>query len=229
MSEPRLCKNGGQSAEWIICPEALHREVWACTSNVTHKPVLCQRPAPELRKLRREPMQKSAIEVPGGFNATTTIPLVDDGLELEVQLNVSVVGSAVGRVGVYVLESKAVGEVTLIGYDAGRRQLFVDRGRSSKLPAAPAGGGVAPGSKTQGYGVRSTETAPLPDAVAAGELRLTVYLDHSILTIFANDVAVITSRVYTSSAASAGAGVFFDGWKSPVISKGSAKAWPLSL
>ena len=161
------------------------------------------------RKQRDKPVPQGAALRSAG-TTTTDIPLPADGLQMEVQLKISVDAGAVGTVGVYVLQSKDAGETTLIGHDAGAEELFVNWTRSSKLPAAPAGGGLAPGSVTQGYGIRGTERAPLPEAVVEGKLQLSVYLGHSILTIFAYDVAVITSRVYTSSASSAGVGVFFN-------------------
>ena len=48
-------------------------------------------------------------------------------------------------------------------YNLASRTLFVDRSRSSTLPAAKPGGGVLASGK-QGYGRRSREVAPLPEA-----------------------------------------------------------------
>ena len=52
-------------------------------------------------------------------------------------------------------------------YNLASRTLFVDRSRSSTLPAAKPGGGVLASGK-QGYGRRSREVAPLPEATAGG-------------------------------------------------------------
>ena len=85
--------------------------------------------------------------------------------------------------------------------------------------------------RDQGYGQRSREVAPLPEVTAGpqGMLHLTVYVDHSILTIFANDAAVITTRVYTAGGNnSAGVSFYAEGLAATGV-QGTASVWPLSL
>lgn len=265
MSEPRLCKNGGSdqnSKDWVICPEALHRELTVCYTNRSTEhgsdssrprhpgatgrvPVLCQHPAPELRGLRVNPPSILPVVIPEASGVKTAedgpvsrqVPFLGTkGLQTEVELNVTIGAATAGKVGVYLLASAesfggddGMAEQTLVGYDVARRELFVDRSKSSLLPPAAPHGGITPGGTTQGYGVRSREAAPAPEVAADGLLRITAFLDHSIITVFANDVAVITTRVYTSSAASDGAGWFVDGWVSSDECTGVAKAWPLLL
>jgi hypothetical protein len=58
----------------------------------------------------------------------------------------------------------------------------------------------------------------------------TVYaLQHSILTVFANDAAVITTRIYTEGGNSSSAASFFADGLLGVGVRGSVSAWALSL
>jgi hypothetical protein len=276
-SEPRYCKNnrpqyGGSENQkaWVICPEALPRDIFLCTNTTTGKTSLCQRPSAQLTALRNGPPVQTNISScrPGIDTAHALLPwhqqLPVNGLQLEVRLNVTLnmtlcpahassVGSSstgstgndgldlgaggggAGFVGVRVLQSAGCTsgdcpEQTVVGYDLATRQLYVDRSNSSVLPAAQPGGGALLPSGVQGYGVRSREVAPLPEVEAvqrgSGSLLITVVVDHSILTVFANDAAVITTRVYTSSANSTGVSVFSSG---PIGVEGVVQVWPLSL
>lgn len=243
-SEPRLCKNGDASPNgisWVICPEALHREVYLCRNTTTQQPALCQRPAPQLQALRAGAAKHVEIDTCGRpANHSMSLPM--KGLQLELHLNLTFCmdlavapSSKSGSVGLGVLMSSDSSERTLIGYDIASRTLFVDRSHSSSLPGAAPGGGVLPSTGKQGYGLRSREVAPLPEVVAGGnssrgqKLEIVAIVDHSILTIFANDAAVITTRVYTGGG-NASAGVSF--FTSSLIGtgvRGSVSMWPLSL
>ena len=78
--------------------------------------------------------------------------------------------------------------------------------------------------------------APLPEVIAGamsqsqsqGTLELVLLIDHSILTVFANDAAVITTRVYTAGGNSS-AGVSFFSETAGVGVRGSVSVWQLSL
>jgi hypothetical protein len=158
-SEPRLCKNNDKTpngAKWVICPEALHREVYLCTNTTTQKHSMCQRPASQLAAMRRgEPVvvKVDSCKAAAGGNSTAHQLLPIQGLQLELHVNLSLCAgeaspqqgtAARGSVGVGVLESADGTERTTIGYDVTSRTLFVERGRSSRLPAANPGGGVEP-------------------------------------------------------------------------------------
>ena len=156
------------------------------------------------------------------------------GLQLELHVNLSLCkghasedGSSSGDVGVSLLESADGSELTRVGYNTVSRILFVDRSKSSKLPAARPGGGVLASGK-QGYGQRSREVAPLPEVMAGGAntIEIVVLLDHSILTVFANDAAVITTRIYTAGGHNSSGVSFF---ANRVGVEGSITAWPLTL
>ena len=241
-SEPKLCKNGDSSdngAAWVICPEAFHREISVCKNTTTSKTTLCQRPAPQLAAMRQgKPVMVKIATCEQAINHSTKLPIT--GLQLELHANVSLCkghetdGGVSGEVGVGVLESAGGSERTRIGYNLASRTLFVDRSRSSKLPAAKLGGGVLASGK-QGYGQRSREFAPLPEVTAGGgadddgSIEIVVLIDHSILTVFANDAVVITTRVYTAGGNSSGGVSFFAEGLEGVGVRGSVSAWALSL
>ena len=87
-------------------------------------------------------------------------------------------GRTSGSVGVGVLQSADGVERTRVGYDFASRTLFVDRSRSSSLPAAVPGGGALPSTGKQGYGPsrqspfvsRSARRALLTQRVNLGSL-----------------------------------------------------------
>ena len=247
-SEPRLCKNRDSSSNglaWVICPEALHREVYLCTNSTTAKPAMCQRPAPQLRALRAKQPVSAKISTcghPGAANYTLPLPI--SGLQLELHLNLSFCKSLAaavavsGEVGLGVLQSSSGDEITRIGYNLASRTLFIDRERSSTLPAAVPGGGALKSTGKQGYGIRAREVAPLPEVTAfdnrnhpspsdADSLQLVVLLDHSIVTVFANDAVVISTRVYTAGGNASGEVSFFAESLEGVGVKGSVTVWPL--
>lgn len=263
MSEPKYCKNGDASPNglaWVICPEAFHRHVYLCTNTTTGKAAMCQAPASQLVALRDDkPPVATKINTCGksaGNAVAQALPIV--GLQLEIQLNVTLCdrgtnaagGAPSGEVGVGLFESNdgSGAESTRIGYDFTTRTLFVDRSKSSTLPAAVPGGGVLNSTGKQGYGQRSREVAPLPEVTASssissgstdggsdvpnnanGSLQLTIYVDHSILTIFANDAAVITTRIYTAGGNNSASVSFFASNLAGVGVQGTLTAWPLSL
>jgi len=132
------------------------------------------RPVTELESLRGAWVRVG----PADIQAAQPLVVEDvrgDALELEVLLQ----PAPGGRCGVAVRRAPDAQEQTLIVYDAVVGQLAIDRARASLDPDT-----------------RSTmHTAPL--ALANGEpLRLRIFLDHSILEVFANDTVSITTRIY---------------------------------
>lgn len=107
------------------------------------------------------------------------------GAALELALELG--PSASGGSGLVLRRSPDGAEETRIIYQPEAGELMIDRSRSSLSP------GVA----------RDAHIAPLQ--LAAGEpLRLRVFLDHSILEVFANDRVAITTRIYPTRADSLG-------------------------
>lgn len=105
------------------------------------------------------------------------------------------------RCGLVVRWSKKTGERTLIAYDAEKQRLEVDRSRSSLDPGADRskpGAGFAP---------------------APGQpLKLRVFVDRSVIEVFADDRLCLTSRVYPTGKDADGIGVFAEGGEARLIS-----------
>jgi len=139
-------------------------------------------PVPELAALRAAHTRSAAVEVPAG--QVIMLPdIAGDTLELLVAL----APARAGRCGIVVRRSPDGAEQTQIRYDATLQQLVVDRTRSSL------------DSTTD----RSLHVAPLtldPDE----PLRLQIFLDRSVLEVFANQRVSITSRIYPTRADSLG-------------------------
>ncbi len=135
---------------------------------------VCMRPVPELRALRGEHVHRGPGTLPAG--ETAIVPEVaGDRLELLVEL----LPARDGVSGILVRRSPDAAEQTRIVYDAGRSQLIVDRSNASLDPATDS----------------TTHVAPLtlhPDQ----PLRLHIFLDRSVLEVFANESVSITTRVY---------------------------------
>ena len=91
-------------------------------------------------------------------------------------------------------------EQTLIGFDRADNTIFSDSSRSSK-ESVPVQGAPGRGPLKKG---------PL-QLGAAEHLRLQVYLDASVIEIFANGRACITDRVYPANTRSLGIGLFARG------------------
>lgn len=135
---------------------------------------VCMQPVPELAALRAEHTSASPLMLPAG--CAVVIPEVaGDTLELMVELTPAD-GSQCSLV---VRRTPDETEQTEICYDAALRQLIVDRTRSSLDLDVD----------------RNFHAAPL--TLNPGEpLRLHVFLDRSVLEVFANERVSITSRIY---------------------------------
>jgi len=118
-------------------------------------------------------------------------PLVlDDVRGNALELEVLVQPAPGDRCGVAVRRAPDGGEQTLIVFDAALGQLTLDRSHASLDPDTRA----------------DMHTAPL--ALAPGEaLRLRIFIDHSILEVFANDTVSISTRIYPTRADSLGVAV----------------------
>jgi beta-fructofuranosidase len=143
---------------------------------------VCMQPVPELLALRAEHTHSGAIDLPEG--QVVALPDVSgDTLELVVELD----PATAGLCGICVRRSPDGSEHTQIAYDAAVRQLVVDRTHAS-LDATTD---------------HNLHVAPL--TLGADEpLRLHMFLDRSVLEVFANDRVSITSRIYPTRADSIG-------------------------
>jgi beta-fructofuranosidase len=143
---------------------------------------VCMQPVPELAALRGEHTQRAAIDVPAG--QVVVLPDISgDTMELLVEL----APARDGLCAIAVRRSPDGSEETRISYDAGLRQLIVDRTQSSLDPTTD----------------HNLHVAPL--TLDPGEpLRLHIFLDRSMLEVFANERVSITSRIYPTRADSLG-------------------------
>ncbi len=102
-------------------------------------------------------------------------------------------------------------EQTLVYYDRAAKLLAVDKSKSSLNPAAD----------------RKMQSGPFD--LARGEpLRLHIFLDGSVIEIFANERACLTARVYPESPRSQGLGLFANGGKAKVTSLDAWEMRPIS-
>jgi len=150
---------------------------------------LSMRPVSELEALRGRHYQVLDKSVEPG---TPTMVEAIRGESLEIKLEWEP-GQA-SQFGVKVRCSKDYTECTSISYDRSSRRLIIDCSRSSLDP-------------TVNHGVHE---APL--ALTDGEtINLHVFLDHSVIEVFANDRVCISERIYPQQAESTGIELFAQG------------------
>ena len=161
-------------------------------------------PAAEIESIRRRKWQFAPAHV-AQSGAMPLDELPGDCLEVRAAFEP---GSA-ARFGLKVRCSPRGAERTLVGYDCRGGALFVDTRRSSRSRAAITG----------------VFRAPLK--LARGEpLDLRVFLDRSVLEVFANGRACLTGRIYPTLPASHRAAVFAEGGTAELR---SLTAWQLRL
>lgn len=146
-------------------------------------------PAPELQRLRGQHIQYADMTIQRG-----TADILPDIQGRSLEICAEFAPGDTPRFGLKLLCSSDGEEQTVIAYDRASQVLMVDRGRSRANPT----------------GVDTlTQAAPL--ALAPGEpLRLHIFLDHSVIEIFANGHTCLTTRVYPTRADSTGVSVFAD-------------------
>ena len=159
-------------------------------------------PAPELRGLREAHTALSAREIAG---APALLPDVrGDALELSVEIQL---GSA-ARAGLRVRCAPDGAEETHIYYDAATGRLVCDTSRSSQDPTVE----------------RKVFAGPL-DLRPGEPLRLQVFLDHSVVEIFANGRVCLTARMYPTQISSLGVGLFAHGGAAHLL---TGDAWQMA-
>ena len=163
---------------------------------------LRMRPPEELEALRYNPKKMESLTV----EADSEIPLQDvtgDSLELSIQM----IPDGAKQFGVKVCCSPDGKEQTVISYDAEEKKLKIDTTKSSL-----------------GEGTKSVEAAPFelkPDE----SLELRVFVDKSVVEIFANDRQAVMRRVCPSRKDSKGVALFSCGGATEVK---SVEAWDMS-
>ena len=162
---------------------------------------LKMRPVRELEVLRSNEITWRAVTLTHG--QTRALPgVIGDACELEITIEPAITAK---KSGVKVRTSPGGEEETLLYYDAKARQLVFDSTRS----------GVD--------GRRTVERAPL--TLREGEsLRLRVFVDASVVEIYANDRQAICRRVYPGRNDSRGVALFAEGGRAEFS---SVRAWEM--
>ena len=148
-------------------------------------------PAPEIQVLRGKHHRWEGLPiVPGSFSLMKSVR--GDSLEIQAEFE----PGASEAVGLTVRSAPGGKEQTSITYKRTSGHLLVERERSSLRPDVERG--------TQGgaFALADDET-----------LNLRIFLDASVIEIFANGRACLTSRIYPSRSDSLGIGVFARGDK----------------
>jgi beta-fructofuranosidase len=135
---------------------------------------VCMQPAPELAALRAGHTRCGPLTVPAG-KAIVIPDVAGDTLELLAEL----APARDGVCGIAVRRSPDVAEQTRVVYDAGQGQLIVDRTSASLDLGTDRNPHVAP--------LRLGPEEPL---------RLHIFLDRSVLEVFANEGVCISTRIY---------------------------------
>ncbi len=165
-------------------------------------------PAPEVQTLRHAHMAlASQVILPG---ETVLENIQGDALELVIRLNPA--GSE--RCGLSVLCAADGSEQTHIGYDSTQRTVFIDRRQSGLNPQMQFGWPNPP-----------YHAAPL-DLEPGQPLELRVFVDHSVIEVFAADGLCLSSRVFRQTAASTGVRLFAHGGAAQLE---ALDAWELAL
>ncbi|MFN8504535.1 glycoside hydrolase family 32 protein [Kouleothrix sp.] len=163
--------------------------------------VLEQRPAPELEQLRGRHIHAQAV----GVAETNALLAGVSSDTIEIMLELAPGDAA--EVGALMLRSPDGAEQTRLSYHCAERRLALDTTRASL--SGSAHGGVDSG----------------PLELAAGEpLRLRIFVDRSIVEVFANERACVSGRAYPTRESSAGLELFASGGSATVV---ALDAWEL--
>ncbi len=161
-------------------------------------------PVPEIEKLRGNHRRTTGLRVSGGSSVRLE-GISGDCLELDVELD----PGGAEAIGVKVRCAPDGGEQTIIAYDRKEKRLILDAAQSSVNPDAVN---------------RGAQRAPF--ALDAGELlQLRIFVDRSIVEVFANKRVCLTKRIYPSGQDSVGVEVFALGGEAAVK---SVDAWQMA-
>ncbi len=180
-------------------------------------------PVPELEALRCEPWSRAAVDVPDGGEVVLE-GVRGDCLELDLTFEP---GSAV-EFGLKIRRSPDGAEETAVVCVPGKRTLKTGLAKSTLNPSIryPAMSGQIADEKGLPESARFTTEQVAPFDLAPGEpLRLRVFLDRSVLEVFANGRQCLTQRIYPTRPDSLGVSLFAVG--APVRVR-DAKAWRIS-
>jgi len=152
----------------------------------------------ELEALRYRLKERADLTVPVGRE----VPL-DDVSGNSIEIDVEFSPSSADRIGLSVCRSHDGAEQTLVFYDAGDRALTIDTRKSGPDREAH-------GPRIRDVPAKQIESAPF--ALAPDEpLKLRIFVDKSVVEVFANDRQAVMRRIYPSRADSIGVALFCTG------------------
>lgn len=174
---------------------------WECSLDAKGR--LCLTPVAEVRQLRQAHRSIAGFDLSAAAEGEETARefdgLAGDALELDV-----VFERGTAMVGVLLRRSPNGAEETRVSYDPERAVLAIDRSRSRV-------GGLG-----DGWGPAKIETRL--DLDPGEDVRLSIFLDRSVIEVVANGRTMLTARVYPTRADSTGVGVFARGGKARLAS-----------
>jgi len=145
-------------------------------------------PPKELEILRYNPKMLENLTI----TADAELPLKDIRGN-SIELSIEMVPDGAGRCGVKVCTSPDDQEQTLVFYDAAEKMLKIDPSKSSL-----------------GEGPKSVEAGPF-ELRSAEPLKLRVFVDKSVVEVFANDRQAVMRRIYPTRKESIGVVLFSRG------------------
>lgn len=146
-------------------------------------------PPHELQMLRYRPRKHAAVEVPDGADV-----VLDNIAGHSLEINIELTTATARQVGVKVCRSARAEEETRVYYDATDHKLKIDTTRSSL-----------------GDGPRTVEAAPF-HLEKNDPLRLRIFVDHSVVEVFANGGRqAVMRRIYPVRKDSVGVSLFSHG------------------
>jgi len=183
---------------------------------------LCIEPAPEMAVLRRNHRILRGIRLPGGSERSLD-GVRGDALELALEMR----GQSPGDFGVKVCCSPDGAEQTLISFDPAAKRLKVIMAQSSldkciQYPYYRNAAALArlPEEK------RMMQAQEAPLELRSGEsLRLRIFVDRSVLEVFANGRQCITQRIYPTRRDSLGVVLYSHGGE---VTVQTAEAWDMA-
>jgi beta-fructofuranosidase len=172
-----------------------------------HAGTLGMAPAPEIEALRGKHHRFEGLPiVPGSFSLLKSVR--GDSLEIQTEFE----PGASEAVGLTVRSAPDGKEQTSITYNRTTGNLLLEREHSSLSPEVDRGSQAGP------FALAEDET-----------LKLRVFLDASVIEIFANDRACLTSRIYPSRPDSLGIGMFARGGNARLKALNVWEMRPISL
>lgn len=170
------------------------------------EPLLRMSPAPEIENLRLTHQRQDGFALAADSHVTVA-GIRGDCLEIQVVMD----ATEAAQFGLIVRASPDGAEQTRIYYDATAKQLKVDGSKSGLvLPQRPR----VPFLPEQ---EKNVQVQAAPFELSTGEpLRLRVFIDRSIVEVFANERQSLTQRIYPTRSDSLDVGAFSTGGRATV-------------